>query len=382
MARAGKGRTSASASAARSRTGRSTSLTSPRRRAPSPPRPPPLALPGLIAVAQNLRPATEADLRSIVCEQIAGLERGAEAATEQSDFCVGLLDPERRVTTWNAGCERVYERKASEMFGLRYPQLFPADQRATIEALFDEAEAAGSEEAIVTVPRGAGTFRARLRLRVTRDPAGAIQHFACYAHDLTEGRRTQATLQLTDVQARALLLATVDVVLILDRDGRYLAVVPTRADLLSALPPADLIGKTLAEVFAPEVAERFLGLVRRALDEQRTIPHEYPLDLGGRQVWFAAEISPLTDRTVLWVARDITERVGLDAAVQQAEKVEAVGRIAASVMHDLNNVLLGIFNALEILALRVGDDPVSKRVLDGAIRPPRPAAGSRGTSCP
>jgi hypothetical protein len=35
---------------------------------------------------------------------------------------------------------------------------------------------------------------------------------------------------------------------------------------------------------------------------------DYNLEIGGREYWFTANISPLTQDSVIWVARDITDR--------------------------------------------------------------------------
>lgn len=67
---------------------------------------------------------------------------------------------------------------------------------------------------------------------------------------------------------------------------------------------------------------------------------------------------PLNDRTVFGLARDITERKELEANYQQAQKIEAVGRLAGGVAHDLNNLLSPILGYADILEDRLapGDE--------------------------
>lgn len=103
----------------------------------------------------------------------------------------------------------------------------------------------------------------------------------------------------------AVLAGTTDVILVLDANGRYLKVAPNNTAFLYK-PPAELIGRTMNQIFAPQQADFFYEQVRRAIDMGRAHRVEYSLEIGGREVWFDATVSPLSPDSVLWMARDIT----------------------------------------------------------------------------
>ncbi|MGP3699573.1 two-component system sensor histidine kinase NtrB [Rhodobacter sp. NSM] len=92
--------------------------------------------------------------------------------------------------------------------------------------------------------------------------------------------------------------------------------------------------------------------------------------MAGGTVVYDAVYMPLrgwsgTVTGVLGVARDITERHRVEAALHQAQKVEAVGQLAAGVAHDFNNVLAIFQSCLRLLGSEVTSDQGRKVVEEG-----------------
>lgn len=151
--------------------------------------------------------------------------------------------------------------------------------------------------------------------------------------------RLFAQVEQSDTNFRALFSAMEDIVLVINREGRYLQVAPTNPSLLY-LPPEDMLGKTFHEFLPKEIADVFLAQVQTALKEEK-VQFEYELDTAGQPVWFLATLTKLDDQSVFWVARDITERKKSEEAIQRRNQYLAVsaeiGKLVTSIL-DLNTI--------------------------------------------
>jgi PAS domain S-box-containing protein len=167
------------------------------------------------------------------------------------------------------------------------------------------------------------------------------------ARDVTERKRAEAALAASEAELRALFAAMRDVVIVYDREGRYLNIAPTEASLLYK-PSADLIGKTLHEVLPAAQADLLLQHLQRAIETRQTVTLDYSLSIGGRDFWFAGAISPLAGDRAMLVAHDITERKRAEAQAhlraEQMAVASEIGRALAETI-DLNEIYARFYRA-------------------------------------
>ena len=208
-----------------------------------------------------------------------------------------------------------------------------------------------------------------------RDKDGKPLYFMTTFLDITERIRAEQALTRSEAEMRALFASMNDVVMEIDREGVYRKIAPTNPELL-VKPPEELVGKPLDKVFPPEQAAELIKTIHKVVDTKQTTAVEYELPIGGRKVQFEAAISPLTEDSTLWVARDITTRkqaeekiIQLNAELEQRveertrelrqaqdqivrqEKLAVLGKLAGGVGHELRNPLGIISNAIYYLKM-------------------------------
>ena len=143
----------------------------------------------------------------------------------------------------------------------------------------------------------------------------------------------------------------------------------------------EILGKSLEGTIFPNTEStrnhlnRLLTLLTQ--NPERPIINENESELrDGTKVWIAWTYRPIFDsdgnfKEILCIGTDITElkraeleKRDLEARLQRAQKMEAIGTLAGGVAHDLNNILSGIVSYPELLLMDIPQDsPKRKPIL-------------------
>lgn len=143
---------------------------------------------------------------------------------------------------------------------------------------------------------------------------------------------------------------------------------------------SDLIGLRPEQCLPPDVARQCLAAYRQCIAQPTILTRKMtlatPLGLRDFEGVFTAIYSPATDKIIQIVAqlRDQTERNLLIEALHQGQKMEAIGRLAAGVAHDFNNILQSIISSCEFLQDEIAAEAPASEFVTITLRAARRGA--------
>jgi two-component system, cell cycle sensor histidine kinase and response regulator CckA len=200
------------------------------------------------------------------------------------------------------------------------------------------------------------------------DANGTFNGYVCSAVDITEHRQGEKALRESELRNRALVENTTYAIYLSDQDDKLLDVNTALVKMLGYDSAAELLAMNVTTgIFRnPEEAARLVAqcTLRGRLDGidaewKRKGGKPITVRLSGRTISNAQ--GSLAYLEV--IAEDVTERRTLEEQLRQAQKMEAVGRLAGGVAHDFNNLLnLIIGYAALLLGSIAPGDPIRKRV--------------------
>ena len=141
--------------------------------------------------------------------------------------------------------------------------------------------------------------------------------------DITERKRAEAALHESEIRYRALAEAAPDGVFIVNRDGIMQYINHHSAQRFGLLPEA-VVGKSLMELFPPQIAEVSQHDINRVFQSGAPRYEERHLTFQNRDFWMGTWLVPLKNAAgevteVMGVARDITEQKQLEATLRASE---------------------------------------------------------------
>lgn len=155
-------------------------------------------LEALVAARTAELNASNAQLREEMAERARSEEQFRLLIQGVTDYAIYMLDPEGRISSWNAGAERIKGYSPAEIIGEHFSRFYTDEDRAAGLPAIGLAAAArdGRFEREGWRVRKDGTrFWANVVIDAIRDPAGNLTGFAKVTRDITERLESQRQLE-------------------------------------------------------------------------------------------------------------------------------------------------------------------------------------------
>jgi PAS domain S-box-containing protein len=173
-------------------------------------------------------------------------------------------------------------------------------------------------------------------------------------------------LRASEARLRHIVEHAQDLIYYCDVNGRFTYVNPAAARVMK-YDESELVGRhfltLIREDYRAQAAEFY---ARQLIERAPGTYFEFPAVTGtGETVWIGQHVQLVAESgepvAVHAIARDITRQRALEEQLRQAQKMEAVGRLARGIAHDFNNVLAAIMGYAEMIVTRSGERETVER---------------------
>jgi two-component system sensor kinase FixL len=281
-----------------------------------------------------------------------------------ADVGIYVLDAEGRVASWNPGAERIEGWSADEVLGRHFSVFFPPEDVAAGKPERELAvvrKTGRFEEEGRRVRRDGTVFMAQVTLTPLKDGVGRLVGYAKVTRDISARVAADEALKAREAHLRSILETVPDAMVVIDEAARITSF-STAAERLFGYAPDEVMDRNVSMLMPSPYREQHDGYMARylATGERRIIGigrvvvgqrkdgSTFPMELS------VGEMRSDAGRYFTGFVRDLTERQNTEARLQelQAELVHmsrftALGEMASTLAHEINQPLTAITNYLK-----------------------------------
>lgn len=270
---------------------------------------------------------------------------------------VVITDSGFRIRDWNRAAERMYGFARDEVVGRRLDEVFVTELAGgggTAE-LMERVRREGRVQVDGRRQRKDGSWiEVRMLVSSALGEGGEVEAFIGVHRDMTEERRHEETIRAAQAQIELLSSRTPAGIFQCDAAER-MVYLNEMLCALTDMPPERLLADGWLPAVNPADQARVVAAWRAALADGGTFRAEFRVGLTGAPVWVHATAMPLHDDEgrpvgVVGVMTDVTEARRIEAQLAKAERMGAVGTLAAGMAHEVNNPLACVTSGLAFAA--------------------------------
>jgi len=295
---------------------------------------------------------------------LAASERRFRSLVQNSSDLVTILAPDGTILYASDSAERIVGHRPGDLVGSSLLSYLDGGCVHTVRALLQNGNGrtngAGPIEFCLRRADGSPVWLEAVGTNLLTD--ATIRGIVLNARDVSERKRADRELRESEERYRDLFDHASDLVCMAAPDGSLLYVNHAWQQG-TGYGEAEIGRKQLLDLVAPESRAYFTEVLERVLKGERLDHVELifvpkvgaPITVEGNISCTFKESQPSVIRGIY---RDVTERKRVEEQLRRAERMQAAGKLAGGVAHEVNNMMTGVIGFSEFLlrSLQEGDD--------------------------
>jgi two-component system sensor kinase FixL len=341
---------------------------------------------GIVLLAERMR---RAHLAATGHQEIAiaEQERARQYADELDlliesaiDYAIFLTDPAGRILIWNKGAERIFGWTEEDVVGRSSAVVYPPGEAEAGKPDADLAAALANgrlSEECWQVRKDGSEFLADVTLTPIHDAAGTLRGYARVLRDETDRHAARRAVERREQLLQSILDTVPDAMIVIDEHG-LITSFSAAAEATFGYAERDVMGRNVSLLMPSPDRERHDSYLERylATGERRIIGigrvvtglrkdgTTFPMELS------VGEAVIEDQRLFTGFVRDLSEKHRTEARLQElqselihVDRLSAMGTMASTLAHELNQPLTAIANYAEAAGPIIDSDAAGDREL-------------------
>lgn len=265
------------------------------------------------------------------------------------------------ISACNPAFAKLHEMNPEELEGRHVLDFYPAEVHPYVHSCISQL----LEKSVVSFETerqriDGSRFPVQMDLVCVYDADALPLYTIASVQDITERKRMESALKASEAKFRSVVEAAPEGIFI-QTEGRFAYINPAAMEIFGVREEDELLGSLVVDRFHPDYRELVEARIRQLNERRLGVEsiEEIIVHMDGSQLDVEVSAVPFLHKGksgALVFVRNVTERkkaleerLLLEKQFQQAQKLESIGRLAAGVAHDLNNLLTPVLGYAEML---------------------------------